>query len=127
MRIETQNTAWDIPRPHQDHDGRYWQLAEGDEAIVKLGAVLLGPGTIFYEPFAEGHTMVSLAMRKEKLDEEGWAEEELRTWLAKEFDNVPIRQAKVGEVAIWAAGTDDERAAIHSEPKMNDMPDGRIL
>lgn len=33
---------------------------------------------------------------------------------------------KVGEVAKWRVGNDG-RGAIHSEPKMSPMPEGRVL
>lgn len=129
---------WEIPRPH--HDGQYWSkdLNSGRDQF-KVGTVLLGPGTLLWdvdstdeETRKKAQHIVGVKqyeMAKE-LDIQQDYGEPMATgeWTAAQLDalNVPRPQAQVGECIRWVIG-DDERAAIHPEPDMSDMPQGRIL
>lgn len=55
VRVETQQKTFNTPNPHHDGvfmlrgfsgiRGKYWTTNQGDPPILKLGTVLLGPGT----------------------------------------------------------------------------------
>ena len=57
---------------------------------------------------------------------QGWSSDKIREWLTQELADIPSRQLQVGEIAKWRVGTSNT-SAIHSEPPMSDMPEGRIL
>jgi hypothetical protein len=139
IRLTHSSPRWKIPRPHQD--GRYWSpdLNKAGEDVFKVGTVLCGPGTLFWDVNSvdeatkeKANWVVNEGMR-EKRQAEGWSQEsaedelKLRDWQAATLkDLVGIRSPALGEAVIWNVGTNDT-SAIHSEPDMSDMPDGRIL
>lgn len=124
-----------IPRPH--HDGRYWgkELNAGREAF-KVGTVLCGPSTLFWdtsksnsEVAAKVQHLIAEEMYK-RAREAGTDAMDLsvREWATEKLQEmgVPIVRLKSNECVRWVVG-DGERAAIHSEPDMSDMPNGRVL
>lgn len=139
IRLTHSSPDWKIPRPHQD--GRYWkvELNKPGQEVFKVGAVLCGPGTLFWDVNTvdeaareKAHCIVNEGMR-EKRQLEGWSSQDradefkLREWMTTALrDLVEIRSPASGEAVVWNVATDDT-SAIHSEPDMSDMPDGRIL
>lgn len=126
LRIERQKDTFNVPNPHHDgDDGRYWDRQPGDPDIFKLGGVLLGPGTVFYETDDPSAHWAVKEGRKKK-SEQGWTEKQIREWLDEGFRPVGKRHIRPGEIARWIVGNDC-KGAIHSEPNMSDMPGGRVL
>jgi hypothetical protein len=131
IRITQSMDEWKIPRPH--HDGTYWSGdLKDDKPAFKVGACLVGPGTIFWdahEKDTEAHEIVS-SRTFEKVREKGveYPDEEIRQWAAEELDKLGVKQIqpKIGQAAMWIVGSHTS-AGIHSEPDMSDMPNGRIL
>lgn len=126
---------WKVPRPH--HDGWYWDknLDNGREQF-KIGAVLLGPGTLLCDTDSldeerrkKAHSIVSRECW-DKAKELDLPSDDIavRQWIADELDKleVPRFMPRRGECIRWIVG-DDQKAGIHSEPDMSDMPKGRIL
>ena len=131
VRIERERSDFDVPNPHHDgDDGRYWSVeseldGQPGEPPCKLGMVLLGPGSVFYQTDDEqAHLAVTQGRQEKKAL--GWSEEDIRKWLDEGFAPVEKVSLKVGEIAKWRVGNDG-RGTIHSEPRMNPMPEGRIL
>lgn len=126
VRIQRANNGFDLPRPHHDGDDvPYWNKTTG-EHILKYGAVLLGPGTIFCEVPSKHDAHRTVIEGVAEKQTQGWSSDKIREWLKQELADIPSRQLQVGEIAIWRVGTPNT-SAIHSEPPMSDMPDGRIL
>lgn len=137
LRFVTSNDRHKIPRPH--HDGRYWskELDEGREQF-KAGTVFCGPGTLFWstkgmseEKVKQVQHIVSteqLEKARELGVEAAPLHHSIRQWTADKMEEleVPCVQVNKGECVRWVVG-DKERAAIHSEPDMSDMPEGRLL
>ena len=126
VRIERQQDTFSVPNPHHDgHDGKYWESKLGDPAIFKLGTVLLGPGTVFYNTTdPDVHRAVSEG-RQEK-ETGGEPETSIREWLAAVTSTVDKHYMQPGQLARWTVGNDC-KGAIHSEPDMSNIPGGRIL
>jgi hypothetical protein len=126
LRIERQQDTFDTPNPHHDgDDGKYWDKQPGDPEIFKLGTVLLGPGTVFYDTDDPGAHWALTEGRKQKV-EQGATRQQIREWLDEGFKPVEKRSVKPGEIARWVVGNDC-KGTIHSEPNMSNMPNGRIL
>lgn len=117
IRIQDEPTReYDIPRWHQD--GGYWDMGP-DEMPYKVGTTFTGPSTLFIEP-AKQHLLTYNASY-ERQAETNHDPEQLqieKLWLAEQFKNVPVVQAKPGELARWTVGGGDA-AVLHSEPPMH--------
>ena len=123
--------TYNIPRPH--HDGNFITASLRDgEPVYRVGATFVGPGTLLWnasEDDKEAHELVSTKayarMLAENLDH---MDEGLRRSLAVGLEEMGIEkvQPSPGQAVKWIGGTDGV-PAIHSEPDMSDMPDGRIL
>jgi hypothetical protein len=127
VRIERQNTAYNIPNPHHDgDDGKYWQAKPGDPAIIKIGTVLLGPGTVFYgtdDP--DMHFAVRQSYEQQLIANGTPAKHQQRSALCEKLQGAETYQISRGEMACWVVGPNT--STIHSEPDMSVMPGGRIL
>ncbi|KAL7008838.1 hypothetical protein EMMF5_001584 [Cystobasidiomycetes sp. EMM_F5] len=123
-RIHGSSNAFEIPRPHHDGDDvPYWNASSGED-IIKLGTVLVGPGTIFYHVADNDplHDVVNKGAQEQR--DAGKSEYQVRRWVADHFDNVPTTQLRVGELGAWRVGT-KYTSAIHSEPSTSDA--NRVL
>ena len=90
-----------------------------DEMPYKVGTTFTGPSTLFIEP-AKQHLLTYNASY-ERQAETNHDPEQLqieKLWLAEQFKNVPVVQAKPGELARWTVGGGDA-AVLHSEPPMH--------
>lgn len=126
LRIERQQDIFNTPNPHHDgDDGKYWDAKPGDPEMFKLGTVLLGPGTVFYDTDDPSAHWALTEGRKEKAAQ-GESDQKIREWLDEGFKAVEKRSVRPGEIARWSVGNDC-KGTIHSEPNMNNMPDGRVL
>ena len=89
-----------------------------DERPYQIGAVLTGAPTIFLEP-AEEYLRILRESEKNlsaaNYSAEGYAKEWL--FMAEQFKDAKILQAKPGELARWLVARKD-LAVIHSEPLM---------
>lgn len=135
LRKVMSNDEYKIPRPH--HDGIYWdeKLNAGRQSF-KIGTVLCGPSTLFWdtshltdEKARKVQHMIASEMRERArvagTDVNDLAIREWATGKLQEMGAAIVR-LKANECARWVVG-DRGKAAIHSEPDMTDMPDGRLL
>jgi hypothetical protein len=140
LAIETATDEWVTPRLHQD--GIYWdeELNSMDEdgmrrGQYKIGTVLHGPGTLFWdtskvsnEQAKRANDIVNIEMTKKAEEKDDVKEADIRAWARDRLKElgVPVLSATSGECVRWIVG-EDEKAAIHAEPDMRDMPNGRVL
>lgn len=135
LRTVISSQSYKIPRPH--HDGTYWdKKLNAGRVPFKIGTVLCGPSTLFWDTSSlekEAEMKVQYLISTEmhqRVDKMGTDTQdiEIRKWATEQLEEmgVPIVRLKKGECAKWVVG-DSEKAVIHSEPDMSDMPDGRIL
>lgn len=150
IRLQESYDGYVTPRPH--HDGSYWPTrlndVDDDRTLTpafKVGTVLCGPGTLFWDvdaasvsPKGRGEAKEYIAhepYRREALERQDLSKDELKkaelqlrkmdTQKLVDLD-IPVIQLEPGQAARWIVG-DGERAVIHSEPDMSSMPNGRIL
>ncbi|KAK9895030.1 hypothetical protein P389DRAFT_172599, partial [Cystobasidium minutum MCA 4210] len=137
VRFQTSNDEFKIPRPH--HDGWFWStdLNKGREQY-KVGTCFVGPGTLFWSTEGMNEDKTKEVQRIGRIDSHEHAERagqeipaEYRT--AREWQNDKLKRLQVPtvvpnncECVRWVMG-DADRAAIHSEPDMSDMPEGRLF
>ena len=106
-------TQFEVPRWHQD--GEYWTM-QPDEIPYKIGTVFTGAPTVFIHPLEEYTRAIQESDKR--LTITNYNAEEIaieRLWLAEQFKNARVSQAKPGELARWAVARED-LAVIHSEP-----------
>lgn len=135
ISVEEKTDDWKIPRIH--HDGVYWDTdLNGGMEQYKVGTVLCGPGTLFWdtsnvslEMAKRAHEVVGPGMRA-KADElkSDRCDLQVRKWAKDELETleIPVVSARAGECVRWIVA-DSERAAIHAEPDMSNMEEGRLL
>lgn len=128
VRVTQPLDEFEVPRWHQD--GRMFPFDEGREEIVrsKYALTMLGPTTLMLQPDAHVFTTYREGQFKHfwweqtstehtpTEEEEERADDDLRHWLAEEFegaDQVPVRN---GEIVRFSWGRDD--SPVHSEPDL---------
>ncbi len=120
VRVFMPNNAYDIPRWH--HDGNYFKTSK---KVYKFVSALRGPQTLFAEKIDAKRFSELLRKNSDNYIEniiknnnpEKFKTEDLkiRRELIETVKEINI--CKEGQVVIYLVG--DEKAAIHSEPKMN--------
>lgn len=108
LRGFTENHAFDIPRWHID--GYFNEAPTGSNFEVKFGTALIGPQTLFYPLPSEA--------RETFFDHEA-----NRNELHLRYPVSNAMAAEAGQGAFFVVGN-QQRAAIHSEPKMEN---GRLF
>ena len=137
FQMMCQTDEWRIPRPHQD--GEYWDSSlDGPGAMLpfKVGTVLAGPSTLFWDPQGcsnedqrAAYSIVANEMySRAKALGISHSSVGIREWVTAELDKRGLKTVAptCGQAARWTVAS-DEHAAIHSEPDMSCMPDGRVL
>lgn len=145
IRVGLSDPRYSVVRPHMD--GPFWDsgLNKSDESAFKVGAVLCGPATLLWDVNSvseevrdKANWLVNHGLHQ-KRKVEGWPTDDyvgsnteydfkLRTWVAKELAKlgVKVQTAHAGEAVMWKVRSSD-LPAVHSEPDMSHMPNGRIL
>ena len=145
IRAGPSDPRYSVARPHMD--GPFWisELNEPGEDALKVGAVLCGPATLLWnvnsvseEIKDKANWLINDGVHQKRTVED-WPIDDyigsnteqdfkLRTWLAEQLAElgIKIQTADIGEAVMWKVRSSD-LPAIHSEPDMSHMPEGRIL
>jgi hypothetical protein len=127
IRITQPSESFKIPRWHQD--GRMFVCDVGQELLVrsKYALTLLGPATLMLQPSENTFRMNETgearflqwrenAERQPEDDEVDQAYDDLREWLAGEFEEAPRIDVGEGEIVRFSWGQPD--SPLHSEPDL---------
>jgi hypothetical protein len=131
IRVICTNTdRYNIPRWHTD--GYFYDSNIPNQS--KFVTVLKGPGTIVKESTKEIKTIynnnkstLTKKLKENKLSNEDQIQiyNENKSVLAKKLKKFPTIQLNNNQALVFYVG--DDNSAIHSEPRMDDMKEGRMF